>query len=248
MIEVAVKDVNFAEYQRSINKQVVLNIVEYFDIHRMHPIELSFRDGRLWCFNGQHRVLAYKKMNIAKIPAQIHYGLTYEDEAMLFAKQHDNERRVSIRDIWNAGNAAGEKMPNYMTIKSIMEDRGYKINPSKKEGENTFTCLATIIKGHDTYGADGLKRVIDTIDAAWGNCAGRTSSDITSALFRIYGTYGKAVDYDRLINCLSKHTALSFIRDSRDERGNGGVRVARHMVNVYNNKLRKNKLDIDLLR
>lgn len=248
MNEVAVRDINFAEYQRGIDKKKVNEIVEQYNVYRMQPIDLSFRDGRLWCYNGQHRVLAYMKMKKAKIPAIIHYGLTYEDEAMLFAMQHENESRVSIRDRWKAGNAAGEKMPNYIEIKNIMEDRGYKIDPSKKDGENVFTCIATIIKGYNIYGADGLRRVVDIIDAAWGSCTGRTSSDIISALFRFYGAYGKSVDWERLIKCLSKHTALSFIRDSKDERGKGGVRVAKHMVNVYNTKLRKNKLDIELIR
>lgn len=247
MVEIPVKDIRFANYQRKVNKQTISEIVNHFDPHRMRPVELSFRDGVLWCFDGEHRVLAYKKMDIATIPAQIHYELTYEDEAMLFAKQHENERRVSIRDRWNAGNAAGEKMQNYVEIKNIMEDRGYKLDPTFRDSGNTFTCIATIIKGHEKYGASGLKRVLDTIDAAWGNCAGRTNTNIVSALFRIYGCFGDSIDWDRLVKCLSKHTALSFVRDSREERGNGGARVARHMVNVYNTKLRKNKLNIDLI-
>jgi len=245
MVQVPVKDIAFATYQRTISSKVIDAIVNDFDAHRMRPIELSFRDGRLWCFDGQHRVLAYKKMGIEKIPAQIHYGLSYEDEAMLFTIQHENEHRVRMRDRWNAGSAAGDKMANFVEIKKIAEERGYKIDPNRLGGkDDVISCVATVVNGHKAYGAAGLKKVIDTIDASWGQCSGRTNANIIGALFKIYGTYDGEINWDRLVNCLSKHTAESFMRDSKDERGKGSAQIARHMVNVYNRKLQKNKIDV----
>lgn len=245
MVSVEVSDINFAEYQRPISKARVDKMVEEFEPHRMRPIEVSFRDGKYWCFDGQHRLKAFQKMGISRIPAQMHFGLSYEDEAYLFAKQHENEGHVNIRDRWNAGNIAGEKMQEIVEIKKILGEYGYSITPSPMPGKsNVFSCVATIMKGHKDFGAAGLRQVLDVMDGAWKGCAKVTSAEIPQALFRIYGTYGKTIDYDRLIGCLKKHTASSFLRDSQDETGTGGAKVARHMVRVYNTRLRKNKLDM----
>ena len=245
MVHVEVKDVNMASYQRPVNLNCVRKMASEYEPHRMRPIELSFRDGKLWCFDGQHRVAMFKRLGITRIPAQIHYGLSYQDEAALFAKQHEGERRVNAGDRWKAGCIAGDKMHEISEIKNILGEYGYSVEARYTPGSTkAFSCVATLMRGYKDFGEAGLRCIVNVLDSAWKGCANVTSADVVSGLFKLYGAYGESVDYGRLTKCLAKHTPTSFIRDSQEEIGRGGTRVARHMVRTYNKKLARNRLDV----
>ena len=102
MGEIPVNSISFAAYQRKPDMERIKRIANKFSIDRMRPIEVSYRDGKYWCFDGQHRAEVYRLMGRKTIPAVIHYGLNYEAEAALFASQFDEVAPVGIVTMWKA--------------------------------------------------------------------------------------------------------------------------------------------------
>ena len=79
------------KYQRDIDQKEVAYIVSNFNPHKFGIIKVSFRDGKYYVYDGQHRIAAFKVLNGNQdgfVKCEVHYGLTYEDEAKYFAEQY----------------------------------------------------------------------------------------------------------------------------------------------------------------
>lgn len=120
MGEIPVSSISFAAYQRKPDMERIKRIANKFSIDRMRPIEVSYRDGKYWCFDGQHRAEVYRLMGRKTIPAVIHYGLNYEAEAALFASQFDEVAPVGIVTMWKAQVAAYDPVVTAIDRKSVV--------------------------------------------------------------------------------------------------------------------------------
>lgn len=250
---VPVNMIHFADYQRTPNPTQVKAIVDNFDPHRTSPIELSYRDGVYWCFDGQHRTAAYKTIGLKSILAQVHYGLTYEDEAYLFAQQNVNKRNISTTDNWNAKLESGNRSPETQEIIRICNDFGFKVEPSApgfKPHSKTIRCVNEIQKTYKKFGVNGLKTCLWLIQAFNGAPSG-THIEIISGINRIMETY-KLSDkaYDRLWAKLSKTRPEIILVESKTVADRGGKAVAKYLVKMYNNgiKLSENRLDVNKIK
>ena len=91
LMEVSSRDLEIPEaYQRRLNTDRVAMIVSRFDERIANEPKVSYRDGRYFVFDGQHTVSARKQMNgNADLPilCKVYYGMTEQDEALLFAMQ-----------------------------------------------------------------------------------------------------------------------------------------------------------------
>ena len=77
-------------YQRELNEKRVHRIAAQFDERIANEPKVSCRDGRYYVFDGQHTISARKLLNGGKdlpIRCKVFYGLTQEEEALLFAQQ-----------------------------------------------------------------------------------------------------------------------------------------------------------------
>jgi len=50
-------------YQRDVDQKRVSYIVTNYDPHKFGIIKVSFRDGKYYVFDGQHRIAAFKVLN-----------------------------------------------------------------------------------------------------------------------------------------------------------------------------------------
>ena len=76
-------------YQRPVKDRVVDKLVREWDPRLLTPLVVSYRDGRYYLVDGQHRVCGGKRKNNGKdvdMLCQVYYGLTYEQEAELYYK------------------------------------------------------------------------------------------------------------------------------------------------------------------
>lgn len=250
---VPISMIRFADYQRVPNAAQVKAIVDNFDPHRSSPVELSYRDGFYWCFDGQHRTAAHKAIGLTSILAQVHYGLTYEDEAYLFSQQNVNKRRISTTDNWNAELEAGKRCPETQKIIDICNEFGFKVAPSApgfKPHTNTIRCVNEITKTYRKFGVNGLKTCLWLLQAFNGAPSG-THIEIISGINRIMDTY-KLDDkaYNRLWTKLSKTKPEIILVESKTVADRGGKAVAKYLVKMYNNgiKLSSNRLDMEKIK
>lgn len=242
--EIDVNSIEVADYQRRISKSRVLKIVKNFDIHRMRPIEVNFRNGIYYCFDGQHRLTAYRTMGLEKIPAIIHYGCDYVREAMLFANQGDNVCTVNNKDRWNAARAAGQVEAT--RICKICGDYGYKVLEKHCDPAHNIQCIASLQHLVKEQGEAGLVWVMRMISRCWDGLPHAVSRDVVAGLSSIRKIYGNTIEEPRLEVILKKVTPDVLIRDAGKYRQHNyrggdvrrsGIPVAKTIVGMYNRGL-----------
>lgn len=79
-----------AEYQRELSIPNIERMSAEFTEWIANPPKVSYRDGHYYVFDGQHTLMTRKSMNGgADLPiiCKVYYGLTQEEEAILFSRQ-----------------------------------------------------------------------------------------------------------------------------------------------------------------
>ena len=247
--EIPVQSVSFAKYQRSVNKKRVDAIVESFNPNRMRPIDVSYRDGKYFCFDGQHRTAVYKLLSIPTIPAVIHFGLSYEDEARLFVEQSVNVGSINNVSKWHGCLEAKDKEP--MIINNICQKFGYTVAAKRAKQQNTnIHCISALQKAYHDIGASGLECVLSLINDAWYGKPDSVRIDVIDGLALIRKIYDNdpskpsRIDWKRMRRILKANSPTSLIFDAGKYRigkydwgSNRGVPFARHLIEVYNKNL-----------
>lgn len=231
---------SIGKYQKDLNIERVKRIVEGFDIHRMRPIEVSYRDGEYWVFDGQHRANAYYLMGIPSIPATIHNNLTYEQEAYLFARQQDNVGSVNSNHKWNALKEAGD--PETTEIMKICKCWGFTVLAKNNRGNN-IKCVKTLRDLYREFGPEKLGTILMCIKGAWDYMDHSVDVPIIGGIARLIRAYPQ-FDYNRLTETLAKTTPKLVLRDMEDKhhsiRGESR-RAAYQIADLYNKGLTKAK-------
>lgn len=231
---------NLGKYQKDLNIERVKRIVEKFDIHRMRPIEVSLRDGEYWVFDGQHRANAYYLMGLTEIPAVIHYGLTYQDEAYLFARQQEDVGSVNTNHKWNA--LVEAKDPETMEIIKLCKDWGFVVLQHNNKGNN-IKCVKTLQDLYREFGPEKVGTILMCIKNAWMYMDHSTDVAIVAGIARLVRTYPQ-FDFNRLTKVLSGTTPKLILRDMEDKhhavRGESR-RAAYQILDLYNKSLGRGK-------
>ena len=124
-------------YQRPTEPERVRSIVAQFDPALVNLLKVSARNGHYYVFDGGHTLAALRAINGKKdfpVLCKIYYGLTYEEEAILFAKQQGNAKRVGIPYKLRALEAAGDLeavdfLERTRAQKRLRDHAGYKDCP-----------------------------------------------------------------------------------------------------------------------
>ena len=240
LVKLNLMDLSIAPYQKDLNIPRVENIVKKFDINRMRPIDVSFRDGEYWVFDGQHRANAYLIMGYTEIPAIVHYGLTYEDEAYLFARQQEEVGAVNCNHKWNALTEA--KDPEVMDITRLCRAWGFTVLEKNNRGNN-IKCVKTLRDLYKEFGPQKLGSILMSIKEAWNYMDHSTDVAIIGGIARLVRNYPQ-FDFNRLRLVLSSTTPKLILRDMEDKhhsvRGESR-RAAYQIADMYNKSLTKNR-------
>ena len=92
-------------YQRPVDEKEVDRLIRDWDERLLDPVIVSFRDGKFYVIDGQHRIAAMRKMNNGSevmAVCKVYSGLTYEQEADLCYKLDKAKRRLSLSQSTNA--------------------------------------------------------------------------------------------------------------------------------------------------
>lgn len=246
--QISISQIFLGKYQKRLNKKRVADIVATFNPNRMRPIEVSLRDGKYWCWDGQHRLAAYKLMGLDTIECQVHHGLTYEDEARLFAQQQDNVGSITSAHKWNALTEACDSQALAITKKC--GEYGFRVSPKGMGGRNirAVKSLQNIVKD---LGINRLGDIVWLMASAWDHEDVSTSEYIVSGLALFMKKYlvteQSTVEHDyndvvinRLHTVLSGVTARALLQKSTNLMTikGGSSRVALTLVDMFNKNLR----------
>lgn len=233
-------------YQRPVEPLKVGRIISEFNEHKVNPIKVSFRDNKYWVFDGQHTLSVLKAINNGEdcmVWCEVHFGLTYEDEARLFAEQNDNATKVNAAYKMKALYEA--KDLETIEIKNIVESAGIEMNFSNYKGDNKLIALTKARSIYRTLGHNGLKRVLTFVKQIWDGQSSSLEKDILGGMALFMKTYCNNFNEDILVKNLRRIMPLDIKRKGKcDISCKGDLRFAKQILEAYNYKLtKKNRLE-----
>ena len=103
------------------------------------PLKINYRkDGKLYVWDGQHRLVALKMMGVDYVLCVITVGLTQEQEAALFGCQGNGIKKPDPYDIFKANVCSGEAIDT--AIKDMCDKYDLIVNRNNKKAGN-LSCL-----------------------------------------------------------------------------------------------------------
>lgn len=97
-------------YQRPVLQKDVDKIIREWNGREITPVVVSFRDGKFNVVDGQHHIEAMRQKAGGRdviVPCIIHTGMTYEQEAELYARLDRDKKRLTLRQYIKAVVEAG---------------------------------------------------------------------------------------------------------------------------------------------
>lgn len=189
-------------YQVPFSQKRVDDIVKNFDPLLLAPITVSRRrDGICVILDGQHRDLALIGLGYDSAICEVFDGLTYEQEAHIFAERNRRRRTAHPLQTFNARVEANTQ-PD-ATIASIVREAGYAIPRSPNRGPRLLTCPMQLT---DIYGWGKLKVTLFVLGELWPNETDATLADVTQGVAAFLKNWPE-VDPNELVRKLSRSHA-----------------------------------------
>lgn len=112
-------------YQRDPNEGKKRLLRTNFNMKKLNPLLVSYRDGVLLVLDGGHRLEIAIELGIPFLPVKVLEGLTIEEEATLFATQDDQKVTVKAAQKFKAGLVAKDQIAS--TIYAICDSYGLTV-------------------------------------------------------------------------------------------------------------------------
>lgn len=172
-------------YQREARGKVVNSIASNWNIFKCKAIEVSYRDGKFYVINGQHRTMAARIVGEEFLPCQIYINLTMEQEALLFAEQLDNVSRLTTTERM-AAEVAG-KDPDAIAVNDICSRYSIIIDKPAYGATGALRGLNTVQRIYRIHGEAALVWIFNIIKhCGWHNVKGGYGDAVISSLRNIY--------------------------------------------------------------
>ena len=226
-----------ASYQRKIDISRVDRIVAGFDARLVNTVKVSNRDGHFYVFDGAHTLAALKRIHGDKpfmVDCKVYHGLTYEDEAYLFALQSGESKDVAfgvrMRAMLISGSAEAQ------AFRACTAAAGLSLVES--EGNAAKNVIAAIAKAYRLYvslGAEDYEAMLRLITDTWDGAAWSLTSYILGGVAVFLREYGDSYKRERFIKRL-RGAGYEELRDEarRQQRTSSDIAHALAIVKVYN--------------
>lgn len=123
--------------QRTVLDRAVDKLVKVWDSRLLTPLVVSYRDGRYYLVDGQHRVCGMRKLNGGKdvmAVCRVYRGMTYEQEAELYYKLDQAKGHLRLSHATKALIESGSDA-EITEIKRLLEDIGFVWGLDKPTGK-----------------------------------------------------------------------------------------------------------------
>ena len=224
-------------YQRRIDTERVKRIVENFDPRLVNEVKVSFRDGRFFVFDGAHTLSALKHIHGEEafmVDCKVYYGLSYEDEAYLFALQTGESKAVAFNTRLKALMISNS--PEAVDFRTHTGNAGLKLADSPGSAtKNTIAAMAKAYKLYLEFGADQYEEILRLIADTWGGAAWSLTSYVLGGTAVFVREYGETYVRERFVKRLYG-IGYDEIRDEarRQMRSSSDTAHALALVKFYN--------------
>ncbi|MDQ3654792.1 MAG: hypothetical protein M3457_06915 [Chloroflexota bacterium] len=149
------------------NEQRARAIARDMDLSKIGVLQVNIRPGdptrTLWCFDGQHRkqAIIWRLGPDYMVDALVHH-LPYEAEAGLFAKQHDDQKRVPDAIRFNAELESGN--PEAIAAKELADRLGVSLG---KKAQSKTVATQAFLECVRRKGAEATEEGLGYVLGRW---------------------------------------------------------------------------------
>lgn len=230
-------------YQRPVLDRDVDKLVREWDPRLLTPLVVSYRDGRYYLVDGQHRVCAMRKKNSCKDVTAlcwVYHDLTYEQEAELYYKLDRAKGHLRLAHATKALVESGADA-EIIEIKRLLEDAGFVWALDKPTGE-AFEVEATraVINAYRLLGGAAFSRMLELIARTWRGALSSVKASFLSGMALFLKTYETELDDDVFVKRLSAVDPEEIIRRGKADfsTNKAALRFARVILGKYNSQQR----------
>jgi len=241
--------VNVPPYQRVGDPRRIRKIADGFDPDKLDPLKISQRaDGSLWVIDGNHRLQAILSLGWSDqlVPVRLVRGLSYQQEAALFAAQRDR-RDPTAAESFRAAIEAGDSAA--LIVRAVCESLGLSVAYKTSRGSGTPRMVNAVGAAWNIAGDAGelrLRRILGTVDRAWGAQSGVFTAHTIVGLNAFFSRYEDKYDTGRLDMVLARIPFDHFLAQAMSFRTMYGsdsrTAMARATLALYNKRLTTGKL------
>ena len=234
LMEVSSRDLEIPDaYQRKLNTERVAKIVAGFNERIANEPKVSFRDGHYYVFDGQHTIVARKHMNgnnDLPILCKVYYGMTEQDEALLFAMQTGDSAALTPSARLRA-NLRGEDKASG-EFYAATEEAGLHMGFERGGGTGRILCINTAF-------AEALTILLE----AWGGDPDSLRAEVIQGIVHFVELYHGEYDRERLIYGLRAYEPKFIYAAGKAEKELRGVkRYINLFYRIYNGRRKHSTL------
>ena len=234
-------------YQRPVNPREVDRLIREWDERLLDPITVSFRDGKFYVVDGQHRISAMRKMNGGSgvmVNCKVYNGLTYEQEAALCYRLDKAKKRLSLSQSTNALAESGTD-PETSEIRELVENCGFVWALGKSKGRTgEIVTTRALVNAYRLLGGAAFTRMLQLLWDAWEGDPRSLTASILSGMALFVKTYETEMNDSTFVKRLSQADPDEINRRGRADfsTNNVALRFARVILEKYNGQRGGRKL------
>ena len=232
-------------YQRNFNVNRAKRIAEEFDERIANEPKVSYRDGKYFVFDGQHTIAARKLINGGEdvpIKCKVYFGMTEQDEAMLFAQQFGVSAPLTAGARIRALIFGGD--PIAIEFMEVNKDIGIQLDYDQERGLNRFGCIQTAFNAYMRIGEERYKEAMNILKTAWNGEPDSFRAENVLAMTHFVDLYHDEYCPHRLITRLRLVDPLTIYREGRATGVNlaGYKKYLIQVFRIYNGNSKKHSL------
>lgn len=233
-------------YQRALDTRRVARMAKEYNPNIINPPKLSFRDGKLWVFDGQHTVSLWRQVHKGQdkaIECRVFYGMTWLDESELFCLQNgidkDPTTNDKLRAAFNMGQPDVVDMVNCARLCNITVD--FIVSPQV----GRCCATATLYKAYKTLPRAAFIDMLTVINEAWGGEPDSLTGFVISGMTEFYKHYYGRFRQKELLKVLSRTSPAYIIREGKGLTGAAKNKYFRVILKAYNKKRSSGRFEIE---
>lgn len=225
-------------YQRPVDQRKVDKIIREWNPRKLTPVVVSFRDGKFNVVDGQHHIEAMRQKAGGRdviVPCIIHTGMTYQEEADMYAALDTDKTPLTPRQHTKALVEAGSD-PKIMEIKRLVEDGGFTWALDAQTGEPyEIAPIRALINAYQLLGGAAFSRMLALMAGAWQGTPHSLRASMLSGMALFLKTYETELSDRAFIRRMSAVGPDEIIRQGRLD-SSLSLRFARIIWENYNSQ------------
>lgn len=203
-------------YQRPLREERVRAIVAKYDERLANEPKVSSRGGRYYVFDGQHTIAARKFLNGGRdlpIRCKVYYGLSEQEEALLFAQQTGESAPLTPGAKFRALIFGGDK--DATAFLKATESVGLYVDCKQTRGTKRLSCINTAIALYKKVGDRIYREAMSIIVEAWNGAPDSLRAETVQGMVEFVNLYYGEYNRKRLVTRLHKTDPVVIFREGR---------------------------------